>query len=278
MRTVLAENLVTLVADLVVEANRVIPASVANAIASSFEGGESRAQVVLDCIINNHHIAKEKSLPLCQDTGVTVVLVDLGEDLHIEGSLTEAITKGVSQGTTQGYLRASMVSDPLDRVNSGDNTPPVIHIRPVSGDTCTIHVMPKGGGSENKSTLTMLNPVDGWEGVKKTVIDTVKKAGSNACPPYIIGVGVGGSFEKAPLLAKEALLRDPGSPGVSDLYRQRELELVGELNQLAIGPAGVGEGVTVLDVFINPYPCHIATLPVAVNICCHVHRHASRSV
>ncbi len=278
MRVLQAEDLTFVVSELVIQANRVIPSPVAHAISSFVEDASPRSKVVLDCIIDNHRIAQEKSLPLCQDTGVTVVFVDLGEDVHIEGSLTEAITKGVSDGTTHGYLRASMVSDPLDRVNSGDNTPPVIHIRPVKGDQCTIHVMPKGGGSENKSTLAMLNPVDGWEGVKRTVVDTVKKAGSNACPPYIIGVGVGGSFEKAPLLAKEALLRDPGSPGVSDLYRQRELELVDELNQLSIGPAGVGEGATVLDLFINPYPCHIATLPVAVNICCHVHRHASRSV
>ncbi len=280
MRIIQAEAITPVVKELVIQANMHIPPAVALAIdnAQLQCPAEEKSRQVLQAIAENHRIAKESGLPLCQDTGITIVFVDLGEDVHIEGSLTEAITAGVAEGTAQGYLRASMVQDPLDRVNSGNNTPPIIHIRFSPGNQCVLHVMPKGGGSENKSTLTMINPTEGWQGVKNTVIETVHKAGSSACPPYIIGVGVGGSFEKAPLLAKEALLRDPGSAGASVRYRERELELVKELNALQIGPAGAGEGVTVLDVFINPHPCHIATLPVAVNICCHVHRHASRSL
>ncbi len=306
MRTIQADALRQAVAEMVVEANLRIPKPVAEAIQEAIQEGQPEAPQenrcktlserpqanhnlpssdstgksdwVLEQIRENHRIAKERSLPLCQDTGVIIVFLDIGEELHIEGSLEEAIQSGIAQGTQEGNLRASMVTDPLERVNSKNNTPGIIHIRSVPGDGCTIHLMPKGGGSENKSTLTMIHPAAGWNGVKEVVLHTVRAAGSSACPPYIIGVGIGGSYEKAPLLAKEALLRDPGSPGVSKKYKALEEELKAELNQLAIGPAGAGEGVTVLDLFINPYPCHIATLPVAVNICCHLHRHVSRSL
>jgi fumarate hydratase subunit alpha len=225
-------------------------------------------------IIENACIAAENKVPICQDTGVAVVFLELGQDLRIEGGdLYEAINQGVRKGYLDGYLRKSIVNHPLLRINTGDNTPAVIHLKLVAGDNLKITVAPKGGGSENMSGIKMLKPSAGVEGVKEFVIETIATAGADPCPPIIVGIGIGGNFEKCALLAKEALLREVGKPSKIPDIALLEMELLHDINSLGIGPQGLGGIITALAVNIEIYPCHIASLPVAVNINCHAARH-----
>lgn len=228
---------------------------------------------ILDQIIENDEIAERENIPMCQDTGITVVFVEIGNDVHINGDIYEAINKGVSDGYTKGYLRKSVVKSPLDRVNTKDNTPAIVHIKYTVGDKLKITICPKGAGSENMSKVKMLNPSDGIKGIKEFVLSTIKEAGGRACPPLVVGVGIGGDLEKSALIAKEALLRkiDDESPDLD--ARKLEKELFEEINKLNIGPMGLGGKTTALAVKVNLYPCHIASLPVACNIQCHASRH-----
>ncbi len=231
-------------------------------------------QEVIQKIIENVEIACSEKVPLCQDTGFTVVFVELGQDAHIVGGdFYQAIHEGVRQGYTEGYLRKSIVSDPLERKNTGDNTPAIIYTDVVSGNRVKIIVAPKGGGSENMSEVKMMVPAMGIEGVKAFVIDCVFRSGANACPPVIVGVGIGGTFDKCTQIAKKALLRPLGSRHPNPFYADMEKELLIRINKLGIGPQGFGGRCTALDIFIEVYPCHIASLPVAVNMQCHVARH-----
>ena len=233
---------------------------------------------ILEQLIENADIARSTQRPICQDTGMAVFFIEIGQDVHIEGgSLTEAISKGVDHGYQNGYMRNSVVADPINRINTGNNTPPVIHYDVVEGDGLKISIMPKGFGSENMSALKMLKPSDGIEGVKSFIMETVKTAGPNPCPPIVIGVGIGGTMEKAAILSKRALLRPVGESGRNPLphIHALENELLGKINSLGIGPAGLGGHLTALGINIETYPTHIAGLPVAVNISCHVTRHSS---
>ena len=227
----------------------------------------------------NLDIADKETIPICQDTGMAVFFIEIGQDVHIEGGLlTDAINEGVRQGYTEGYLRKSVVGDPIERVNTKDNTPAIIHYNIVAGDELKITLAPKGFGSENMSRVFMLKPADGIEGVKNAILTAVKDAGPNACPPMVVGVGIGGTFEKSALMAKEALTREfsarPAKPWVRDL----EDEMLEKINKLGIGPGGLGRPTTALAVNINTYATHIAGLPVAINICCHVNRHLTRTL
>lgn len=229
---------------------------------------------ILQQLLTNAGIAAEDQVPICQDTGFAVVFLELGQEVRIEGgSLYEAVNEGVRKGYTEGYLRKSIVGHPLKRVNTGDNTPAVIHLSLVPGDNLRIVVAPKGGGSENMSAIKMLKPSEGLEGIKKFVLDTVRSAGPNPCPPLVVGVGIGGTFEKCALLAKEALIRELGSPNPLPDLAELEKELLREVNALGIGPQGLGGSTTAMAVHIEIHPCHIASLPVAVNLNCHAARH-----
>ena len=232
---------------------------------------------ILSQLNENMKIAQEEQIPICQDTGMAVVFLNIGQDLHIEGmDLHDAVNEGVRQGYREGYLRKSVVKDPLIRENTKDNTPAIVHIDIVSGDKLEILVAPKGFGSENMSRVFMLKPADGAEGVRKSVLEAVKDAGPNACPPMVVGVGLGGSFEKAAFLAKKALTRNLDQRSEKEHIRILEEELLQEINQLGIGPGGLGGSTTALGVNIETYPTHIAGMPLAVNICCHVNRHVHR--
>lgn len=232
---------------------------------------------ILSQLRENMKIAGEEQIPICQDTGMAVVFLNIGQDLHIEGmDLHDAVNEGVRQGYEEGYLRKSVVKDPLIRENTKDNTPAIVHIDIVSGDKLEILVAPKGFGSENMSRIFMLKPADGAEGVKNSVLETVKDAGPNACPPMVVGVGLGGNFEKAAYLAKKALTRNLDHRSEKEHIRILEEELLEEINQLGIGPGGLGGSTTALGVNIETYPTHIAGMPLAVNICCHVNRHVHR--
>ncbi|MBZ4664087.1 MAG: fumarate hydratase [Caloramator sp.] len=229
---------------------------------------------ILDILINNSEIAEKEQMPMCQDTGMTVVFMEIGQDVHIVGgNVEDAINEGVRQGYIEGYLRKSVVKDPLDRVNTKDNTPAIIHYNIVPGDKIKITVAPKGFGSENMSRLKMLKPADGVEGVKRFVLETVKEAGPNPCPPIVVGIGIGGTFEKAAFLAKKALLRSIDEENKNPYYAKLERELLDAINRLGIGPQGFGGLTTCLGVNIEVYATHIAGLPVAVNINCHATRH-----
>lgn len=231
---------------------------------------------ILDKLDENLKIAKEDRIPICQDTGMAVLFVKIGQDVHFAGgNLTDAINEGVRQGYTEGYLRKSVVGDPLIRKNTGDNTPAIIHYEIIPGEKVTITCAPKGFGSENMSRVFMLKPADGEEGVKNAVLKAVEDAGPNACPPMVIGVGVGGTFEKCAIMAKEALTRPVGQHSDIPYVKEMEEELLSRINETHIGPAGLGGKVTALAVNINTYATHIAGLPVGVNICCHVNRHIS---
>ena len=233
---------------------------------------------VLSQLIENMQIAEEDQIPMCQDTGMAVVFLEIGQEVHLTGGdLEDAVQEGVRRGYEEGYLRKSVVGDPLLRKNTGDNTPAVIHTRIVPGDKAKVTVTAKGFGSENMSRVFMLKPAQGVEGVKEAVLQTVRDAGPNACPPLVVGIGIGGTFEKAALLAKEALLREVDEGTVPHI-RALETELLAEINALDIGPAGLGGNTTALAVHINTYATHIAGLPVAVNLCCHVNRHATRVI
>lgn len=234
-----------------------------------------QGKAVLGVLADNLKIAKEDMIPICQDTGMAVVFLEIGQDVHIVGGdLTEAVNEGVRRGYEEGYLRKSVVKDPLDRINTGDNTPAVIHYNIVPGDKVRLTVAPKGFGSENVCRIYMLKPADGMEGVKAAVLKTVEEAGPNACPPFVVGVGIGGDFEKCALMSKEALLKDLKSKD-SDYIEELKKELLDKINATGIGPAGLGGKVTALAVNIKTFPTHIAGLPVAVSLSCHVNRHES---
>ena len=280
MREVEVSRLTDVIEKLCIEANEHLPEDVKCAIKTcrACEDGEI-AKGILDNIIENFDIADSENVPICQDTGMAVFFVEIGQDVHFEGQwLEDAINEGVRQGYTEGYLRKSVVADPILRENTKDNTPAIIHYSIVPGDKVTITFAPKGFGSENMSRIFMLKPADGIDGVKNAILTAVKDAGPNACPPMVVGVGVGGTFEKCAVLAKKALTRPVNEhseiPYVADL----EKEMLVKINKLGIGPGGLGGTTTALAVNINTYPTHIAGLPVAVNICCHVNRHAVRTI
>lgn len=233
---------------------------------------------IIDKIIENDKLAMDENLPMCQDTGIVVCFVELGSEVVIEGDLYEAINKGVEDAYVNGFLRKSVVGHPLNRINTKNNTPAVVHIKLVPGDTFKITVAPKGGGSENMSLVKMLIPADGIPGIKKLVLDTVKAAGGKPCPPIIIGLGIGGDLEKAALLAKEALMREIDDESEDEFARKLEKELLEEVNNTGVGPMGFGGRVTCLAVKVNCYACHIASLPVAINIQCHANRHKSATL
>lgn len=279
MRNIDAKVIEDTVARLCIEANLRLPPDVINAIeraekAEPWDG----AKRILSLLGDNVRIASEKTLPVCQDTGMACVFVELGQDVHIEGDFEQAVNNGVRRGYGEGYLRKSVVCDPLRRVNTGDNTPALVTVKLTRGDKMRITVMPKGFGSENMSALKMLKPADGVEGVKSFVLDTVEKAGANPCPPIIVGVGIGGSFDKAACLAKHALLRPVNEPNPDEYYAALERELLDKINALGIGPQGFGGKTTALAVLIEAMPTHVAGLPVAVNISCHATRRASASL
>lgn len=279
MRIIDSKVIEDTVARLCIEANLRLPPDVINAIeraekAEPWDG----AKRILSLLGDNVRIASEKTLPVCQDTGMACVFVELGQDVHIEGDFEQAVNNGVRRGYGEGYLRKSVVCDPLRRVNTGDNTPALVTVKLTRGDKMRITVMPKGFGSENMSALKMLKPADGVEGVKSFVLDTVEKAGANPCPPIIVGVGIGGSFDKAACLAKHALLRPVNEPNPDEYYAALERELLDKINALGIGPQGFGGKTTALAVLIEAMPTHVAGLPVAVNISCHATRRASASL
>lgn len=274
MREISALRITETVRKLCVEANCHLPEDVKNAIRTCRQQENwAQAEEILDRIIENYEIADREHCPICQDTGVACVFLKIGQDVHITGDLTEAVNEGVRQGYQEGYLRKSVVRDPLERVNTGDNTPAMLYTELVSGDRIEITVAPKGFGSENMSAVKMLRPSDGVEGVKAFVIQTVKNAGPNPCPPVVVGVGIGGTFDKAALLAKKALLRPLDGENANAFYAGLEKELLESINGLGIGPQGFGGRTTALKVNIETFPTHIAGLPVAVNINCHVTRH-----
>ncbi len=275
-REINVKDITAAITNLAISSNRKLPDDVANALTAA-RNNESLplAQTTIDDIIKNQQIAADQKLPLCQDTGMAVVFLEIGQQLQITGGdLTEAINCGVAQGYTDGYLRKSIVS-PLKRENTNDNTPAVIHTNIVPGDKLKITFVPKGGGAENMSRLAMLKPSAGIEGIKRFIIDAVREAGPNPCPPIVVGVGIGGNFEYAPLLAKQALLRTIGSKADDEDIAALETELLTAINKLNIGAQGFGGKSTALAVHIATAPCHFATLPVAVNINCHVARHQS---
>ncbi len=276
MRTVSADRITEAVERLCINANCDLNRDVEEALVKAYGAEKSEiGRNVLKQLIENARLAREKNMAICQDTGMAVVFVELGQDVQVTGGdISEAIIEGVRRGYRKGCLRQSVVADPIERVNTGDNTPAVIHYELVKGDRLKICVAPKGFGSENMSALGMLKPSDGLEGVKRFVIDTVDAAGPNPCPPLLVGVGIGGTMEKAALLAKKALLRPIGEPNPRESLDRLEKELLSEINRLGVGPAGLGGTVTALAVHIEVFPTHIAGLPVAVNISCHAIRHA----
>ena len=279
MRNIDAKLIEDTVARLCIEANLRLPDDVVSAIeCAEIEEPWDGAKRILSLLGDNVRIAEEKMLPVCQDTGMTCVFLELGQDVHIDGDLEEAVNNGVRRGYGEGYLRKSVVCDPLRRINTGDNTPALLSVKLVPGESLRITVMPKGFGSENMSALKMLKPADGVEGVKRFVLETVEKAGANPCPPIIVGVGIGGSFDKAAYLAKHALLRPLDKPNRDEYYAALEKELLDKINALGIGPQGFGGKTTALAVLIESMPTHVAGLPVAVNISCHATRRKSASL
>ncbi|WP_320170887.1 fumarate hydratase [Maridesulfovibrio sp.] len=274
MRTIKAEQVVDAVAKMCVSANRYLPADVRKRFEECAAAEESpAAKEVFRQIKENWELAEESGLPLCQDTGLAVYIVEMGEDVRVEGmNIRDAINEGTRKGYEEGYLRKS-ACDPLTRQNTKDNTPAIIHFDIVPGDKIKIFFMAKGGGSENMSRVTMLAPAQGWEGIKKFVIERVAEAGPNPCPPTMVGIGVGGTFEYSALLAKKSLMRKVGEPSPDPEIAKLEAELMEDLNKLGIGPMGLGGKTTVFDVKIEMRPCHIASLPLAVNIQCHSARH-----
>lgn len=263
------------VKSLLMDVNYKLSTDVSTAITSATETEKSDlGKKVLSTLCENLDVAESEQIPICQDTGMAVIFLDIGQDVELLGEyLEDAVNAGVREAYTEGYLRKSVVSDPIERKNSGDNTPAIIHTRIVKGNQVTITAAPKGFGSENMSRIFMLKPAQGIEGVKIAVLETVKAAGPNACPPFVIGVGIGGDFEKSALMAKRALTREIGSHSEVHWAADLEKELLVEINSLGIGPAGLGGSVTALAVNINTYATHIAGLPLAVNMCCHVDRH-----
>ncbi len=275
MREISVKDIISTVKDLCIDANYNLGDDVEKALKEGYQKEESpTSKETLGQILENINIAKEGEFPLCQDTGFAVIFVDMGDQVFVkDGNLFEAINEGVRQGYKEGYLRKSILGDPIERKNTGDNTPAVIHMNVVKGDKLKIIVAPKGGGSENMSEVKMMKPSDGVEGVKEFVIDMVTRSGSNPCPPIIVGVGIGGTFEKCAEMAKRALLRPIGSQNPNPFYADLEKELLEKVNKSGIGPQGFGGRVTALAVHVETYPCHIASFPAAVNIQCHADRH-----
>jgi fumarate hydratase subunit alpha len=277
MRTLDAETISTEVARLFINANTVLGDDITSTLRSCMKSESSQTgREILSQLVENADLARESGVPLCQDTGLAVVFLELGQDLTIVGGdLRAAVDEGVRRGCKEGFLRPSVVSPPVGkRVNTGDNTPAILHVAVVPGDRLRITVAPKGGGSENMSSLRMLRPADGRDGVFRFVVESVATAGPNPCPPVVVGVGIGGTFELCALLAKKALLRRLGDPNPDPEFAALESELLEAVNRLGTGPAGLGGNVTALAVHVETHPCHIASLPVAVNINCHSHRHA----
>lgn len=274
MKEISAQKITQVVKRLCIQANCFLPGDMKNRIEESYaQETWPQAKEILERIMENYRIADEQAKPICQDTGVACVFVTIGQDVHVEGNLAEAIHEGVRQGYAEGYLRKSVVRDPLDRVNTGDNTPAMIYYDIVPGDKLEITVAPKGFGSENMSQIKMLKPSDGLQGVKDFILKVVEEAGPNPCPPIVVGVGVGGTFDKAAFMAKKALMRSVDQRHPEPFWAELEAEMLQKVNELGIGPQGFGGRTTALCVNIEKCPTHIAGLPVAVNINCHVARH-----
>ncbi|WP_029323631.1 fumarate hydratase [Butyrivibrio sp. AE3004] len=277
MREIDVSEISKAVKNLCIDANYRLSSDMENAIQDACDKEKSvLGKQIFKQLQKNLQIAREEDIPICQDTGMAVFFINIGQDVHFTGgNLTEAVNEGVRQGYTDGYLRKSVVRDPIIRENTGDNTPAVIHYNIVSGEQVEITIAPKGFGSENMSRVFMLKPADGEEGVKNAIVQAVKDAGPNACPPMVVGVGIGGTFEKCAIMAKEALTRKVGEHSEIPYVKMMEEEVLDRINSTGIGPGGLGGTVTALAVNIITYPTHIAGLPVAVNICCHVNRHRS---
>ena len=280
MRTVNVEEISKNIKEMCIEANHFLSKDMDIAMKNTVSTEKSPlGKKILSQLQDNLKIAGEDMIPICQDTGMAVVFLEIGQDVHFEGGdLEDAVNEGIRRGYVDGYLRKSVVKDPILRENTKDNTPGIIHYKIVPGDQVKIKVAPKGFGSENMSRVFMLKPADGIEGVKEAVLTAVKDAGPNACPPMVVGVGIGGTFEKCALMAKEALTREVGSHSDIPYVKELEEELLERINKIGIGPGGLGGSTTALAVNVNTYPTHIAGLPVAVNICCHVNRHVIRTI
>ena len=280
IRTVNTDDIVKTIKEMCIEANHYLSKDMDKALKDATASEKSElGKKILNQLQENLKIADEEMIPICQDTGMAVIFLEVGQDVHFEGmAIEDAVNEGVRQGYTEGYLRKSVVGDPIIRENTKDNTPAVIHYSIVPGNKVKITLAPKGFGSENMSRVFMLKPADGIEGVKNAILTAVKDAGPNACPPMVVGVGVGGTFEKCAILAKKALTRPVGEHSAIPYVRELEEEMLTKINQLGIGPGGLGGTTTALAVNINTYATHIAGLPVAVNICCHVNRHVLREV
>lgn len=280
MREVSVSEITKNIREMCIEANHFLSPDMKRVFDEAVSREESPlGKQILNQLEENLRIAGEDMIPICQDTGMAVVFLKAGQEVHFTGgSLTEAVNEGVRQGYVEGFLRKSVVQDPIDRVNTGDNTPAVLHYEIVEGDQVEITVAPKGFGSENMSRVFMLKPADGIEGVKEAILTAVRDAGPNACPPMVVGVGIGGTFEKCALMAKHALTRDLSEESPVPYVRELEKEMLERINGLGIGPGGLGGRITAFAVNIETYPTHIAGLPVAVNICCHVNRHAHRVI
>ena len=280
MREISCNAIISSIKEMCIQATHYLSDDMKSALYKGVEKEESPlGRQILEQLCENLKIAGEDMIPICQDTGMAVVFVEIGQEVHIvDGGLEDAINEGVRQGYIEGYLRKSVVSDPVERINTNDTTPAIIHYSIVQGDTFKITLAPKGFGSENMSRVVMLKPADGIEGVKKVILETVDLAGPNACPPMVIGVGVGGDFEKCAIMAKHALTRAAGEHSDIPYVRALEEEMLDKVNQLGIGPGGLGGTVTAFAVNIETYPTHIAGLPVAVNICCHVNRHVTKEL
>ena len=284
MREINVNDIASNIKEMCIEANYFLEDDIKNSL---FKAEKEETSEVGKSVLNQLHqnldIAESEMIPICQDTGMAVVFLDIGQDVHfVGGDLTDAVNRGVREGYEEGYLRKSVVEDPVERVNTKDNTPAIIHMNIVSGDKVKITVSPKGFGSENMSRIFMLKPADGLDGIKKAIIETVREAGPNACPPFIVGVGIGGDFEKSAILAKRALTRgldeESASPYRKPYLDELEKELLEEINKIRLGPAGLGGRKTALGINIETYPTHIAGMPLAINMCCHVNRHKTREI
>lgn len=280
MRDISVSKITDTIAEMCIEANHQLSPDMVECLNNAHEKEDSEiGKKILGQLLDNLQIAKDEMIPICQDTGMAVIFVKIGQDVHfVDGNLEDAINEGVRRGYIDGYLRKSVVGDPIERVNTKDNTPAVIHYSIVPGDEVTITIAPKGFGSENMSRVFMLKPADGIEGVKEAILTAVKDAGPNACPPMFVGVGIGGTFEKCTIMAKEALTRPAGQHSDIPYVAQLEEEMLEKINNLLIGPGGLGGKTTAFAVNINTYPTHIAGLPVAINICCHVNRHVTKVI
>ena len=280
IRTIETTEIIKNIKEMCIEANHFLSSDMDSALKQATEKEKSElGKKILNQLQDNLKIAAEEMIPICQDTGMAVIFLEVGQDVHFEGmTIEDAVNEGVRQGYIEGYLRKSVVGDPIIRENTKDNTPAVIHYSIVSGDKVKITLAPKGFGSENMSRVFMLKPADGIEGVKNAILTAVRDAGPNACPPMVVGVGVGGTFEKCALMAKQALTRAVGEHSKVPYVKELEVEMLEKINCMGIGPGGLGGTTTALSVNINTYPTHIAGLPVAINICCHVNRHVVREI